>query len=92
MAAARKTLAGIESPQASIKSQKSVAASLNKRISADFSDFKSAIRKQNQALTAQSLSSLVSGYRQMAASKLKIIELEQKIAGVIADAAKQIAA
>ncbi|MEK5024729.1 hypothetical protein [Paenibacillus sp. FSL M7-1046] len=92
MAAARKTLAGIESPQASIKSQKSVAASLNKRISADFSDFKSAIRKQNQALTAQSLSSLVSGYRQMAASKLKILELEQKIAGVIADAAKQIAA
>jgi hypothetical protein len=32
---------------------------------------------------------MVSGYRQIAASKLKIIELEQKIAGIIAATLKQ---
>lgn len=92
IAAARKTLAGIESPQEMIKSQKSVAASLNKRISADFSDFKSAIRKQNPALASQALSSLISGYRQVAACKQKIIEYEQRIAAVIANTTKQVAA
>jgi hypothetical protein len=89
IAAARKTLAGIESPQISIKSQKSAASALNKRLTADWSDFKAATRKQNSALTGQSLSSMVSGYRQIAASKLKIIELEQKIAGIIAATLKQ---
>lgn len=91
MAAARKTLAGIESPQASIKSQKGVAASLNKRISADLGEFKAAIRKQNTSLTASSLSSLLSGYREINACKLKIIELEQKVAAVISGTARQIA-
>ncbi|MEC0172214.1 hypothetical protein [Paenibacillus graminis] len=90
IAAARKTLAGTDSPQTSIKSQKSVISSLNKRLSADWSDFKSAIRKQNPSLTSLSLNSLLSGHRQIAASKQKIIELEQKIAGVIAEASKQI--
>jgi hypothetical protein len=89
IAAARKTLAGIESPQISIKSQKSAASALNKRLTADWSDFKAATRKQNSALTGQSLSSMVSGYRQIAANKLKIIELEQKIAGIIAATLKQ---
>jgi hypothetical protein len=92
IAAARKTLSGIESPQTTIKSQKSVASALNKRITADFGDFKSAIRKQNPALTGQSLTSLLSGYKQLAASKQKIIELEQKVAAVIAATSKQIAA
>lgn len=87
---ARKTLSGIDSPQVSIKSNKSVVTSLNKRISADWSDFKAAIRKQNLTLTTQSLSSLVSGYRQIATHKQKIIELEQKISAVIADTRKQI--
>lgn len=90
--AARKTLAGIDSPQTTIKSQKSVAAALNQRITADFGDFKSAIRKQNPVLAGQSLTSLLSGYKQIAASKQKIIELEQKVAAVIAATAKQIAA
>lgn len=92
VAAAKKTLAGIESPQEMIKSQKSVAASLNKRILADFSDFKSAIRKQNPLPASQALSSLVTGYRQINAVKQKIIEHEQKIANVIADTSKQIGA
>ncbi|MEK4139716.1 MULTISPECIES: hypothetical protein [unclassified Paenibacillus] len=87
---ARKTLSGIDSPQVSIKSNKSVVTSLNKRISADWSDFKAAIRKQNLTLTTQSLSSLVSGYRQIATHKQKIIELEQKISVVIANTRKQI--
>lgn len=90
MTAARNTLSGIESPQASIKSQKSAAAALNKRITADFSSFKAAIRKQNPSLAGQSLSSLVSGYKQIAVSKQKIIELEQKVAAVIAATFKQI--
>ncbi|MNF06173.1 hypothetical protein D3C80_2060680 [compost metagenome] len=90
MTAARNTLSGIESPQASIKSQKSAVAALNKRITADFSSFKAAIRKQNPALAGQSLSSLVSGYKQIAVSKQKIIELEQKVAAVIAATFKQI--
>lgn len=90
IAAARKTLAGIESPQTSIKSQKSVVSALNKRLSADWGDFKSAIRKQNTVLAAQSLSSMVSGYRQIAACKLSIIELEQKVSSVIASTSKQI--
>lgn len=92
IAAARTTLSGIESPQTTIKSQKSVASALNKRITADFGDFKSAIRKQNPALAGQSLTSLLSGYKQIAASKQKIIELEQKVAAVIAATARQIAA
>ncbi|UQZ34446.1 hypothetical protein C2I18_13500 [Paenibacillus sp. PK3_47] len=92
MTAARKILSGIESPQASIKSQKSVAVSLNKRISADFSEFKTAIRKQNTSLTASSLSSLLSGYREMNACKQRIIELEQKVAAVISSTGRQIAA
>ncbi|ASA25262.1 hypothetical protein [Paenibacillus donghaensis] len=87
--AVRQTLAGMESPQISIKSHKSTVTALNKRVSADWSDFKAAIRKQNTVLTSQSLSSLVSGYRQIAASKQKIIELEQKVAGVISSAKKQ---
>ncbi|OKP76766.1 hypothetical protein A3842_17270 [Paenibacillus sp. P3E] len=90
IAAVRKTLAGIESPQTSIKTQKSVAVSLNKRLTADWSDFKSAIRKKNPALTGGSLTSLLSGHRQIAASKQKIIELEQKVAAVIAAASRQI--
>ncbi|WP_342563927.1 hypothetical protein NST84_01575 [Paenibacillus sp. FSL R7-0345] len=88
--AARNTLSGIESPQTSIKSQKSAATALNKRITADFSSFKTAIRKQNPALAGQSLTSLVSGYKQIAVSKQKIIELEQKVAAVIAATSKQI--
>ncbi|MNC12582.1 hypothetical protein D3C76_76790 [compost metagenome] len=90
IAAVRKTLAGIESPQTSIKSQKSVVSSLNKRLSADWSSFKSAIRKKNPSLTGLSLSSLLSGHQQIAASKQKIIELEQKVAGVITAASKQV--
>lgn len=90
IAAARKTLAGIESPQISIKSQKSTASALNKRLAADWSDFKSAIRKQNSLLASQSLPAMVSCYRQIAASKLKIIEHEQKIAAVIDATRKQI--
>ncbi|NQX46791.1 hypothetical protein HQN87_15745 [Paenibacillus tritici] len=89
MAAARKTLAGIDRPQSAIKSQKSAVSALNKRLTADWSDFKSAIRKQNPALAGQSLSSMVSGYRQIAAGKLKIIEYEQAVAGVIATTLKQ---
>ncbi|MHA6532197.1 hypothetical protein [Paenibacillus sp. BAC0078] len=92
MAAVRKTLAGIESPQAAIKSQKSVVSALNKRLSADWSGFKTAIRKKNPVLAGPSLSALVSGHRQIAASKQKLIELEQKVAGIIAASAKQIAA
>jgi hypothetical protein len=90
VAAARKILAGIDSPQISIKSQKSAASALNKRLTADWSDFKAAVRKQNSVLAGQSLSSMVSGYRQIAASKLKIIELEQKIAAIITATHKQI--
>ncbi|MEK5252150.1 hypothetical protein NST74_01615 [Paenibacillus sp. FSL F4-0125] len=90
IAEARKTLAGIESPQITIKSNKSVITSLNKRVSADWTDFKAAIRKQNLTLTTQSLSSLVSGYRQIATHKQKIIELEQKVSLVIANTKKQI--
>ncbi|WP_313640530.1 hypothetical protein [Paenibacillus sp.] len=90
IAEARKTLSGIESPQITIKSNKSVITSLNKRISADWSDFKAAIRKQNLTLTTQSLSSLVSGYRQIATHKQKVIELEQKVSIVIANTKKQI--
>jgi hypothetical protein len=90
IAEARKTLSGIESPQITIKSNKSVITSLNKRASADWTDFKSAIRKQNLTLTTQSLSSLVSGYRQIATHKQKIIELEQKVSLVIANTKKQI--
>lgn len=89
IAAARKTLSGIESPQTSIKSQKSIVTSLNKRLSADWSDFKAAIRKQSPTLTSQSLSSLLSGYRQILASKQKIIELEQKVAVIISATSKQ---
>jgi hypothetical protein len=92
IAAARKTLSGIESPQTTIKSQKSVASALNKVITAEFGDFKSAIRKQNPVLAGKSLTSLLSGYKQIAASKQKIIELEQKVAAVIAATAQQIAA
>ncbi|WP_150272496.1 hypothetical protein [Paenibacillus tepidiphilus] len=91
VAAARKTLAAIDSPQAAIKTQKSAASALSKRLSADFSDFKAATRKKNPQLTLQSLSSLVSGYKQIAANKQKIVELEQKIAGIIAATSKQIA-
>lgn len=90
IAAARKTLAGIESPQASIATKKSVASALNKRLAADYSDFKAAVRKQNAALANQSLASLLSGYKQVAAGKLSIVELEQKIADVIALTAKQV--
>lgn len=89
VAAVRKTLAGIDTLQSRIKSQKSAAAALNKRLTADWSGFKAAIRKQNSSLTGQSLASAVSGYRQIAACKLKIIEHEQSIAGVIAAALKQ---
>jgi hypothetical protein len=59
-------------------------------LKADWSDFKSAVRKQNSALAGQSLASMVSGYRQIAASKLKIIEYEQKIAAIITATHKQI--
>lgn len=90
IADARKALSGIESPQVTIKSNKSTATSLNKRITADWSDFKAAIRKQNLTLTTQSLSSLVSGYRQIATHKDKIIELEQKVSTIIANTKKQI--
>lgn len=89
MAAVRKTLAGIDSLQSRIKSQKSTASALNKRLTADWSDFRAAIRKQNSALAGQSLASAVSGYKQMAACKLKMVEHEQAIAGVIAAALKQ---
>lgn len=89
VAAVRKTLAGIDSLQSRIKSQKSAAAALNKRLTADWSDFRAAIRKQNASLAGQALSSAVSGYRQIAACKLKIIEHEQAVAGVIAAALKQ---
>lgn len=89
MAAARKTLAGIDRPQSLIKSQKSAGSALNKRLTADWSDFKAAIRKQNPALAGQSLSSMVSGYKQIAAGKLKILEYEQTIAGVIAATLRQ---
>ena len=89
IAAARKTLAGIESQQISIQSQKSAASALNKRLTADWSDFKSAIRKQNSALAGQSLSSMISGYRQIAVSKQKIIDNEQNISGIIAAARRQ---
>lgn len=92
IAAVRKTLAGIESPQAAIQSQKSVVSALNKRLSADWSSFKAAVRKQNPVLAGTSLSGLVSGHRQIAASKLKIIELEQRIAGIITAASRQITA
>lgn len=88
IAAARKTLAGIESEQISIQSQKSAASALNKRLTADWSDFKSAIRKQNSALAGQSLSSMISGYRQIASSKQRIIGHEQNISGIIAAARK----
>lgn len=90
IASARTTLSGIEGPQVSIKSSKSVVSSLNKRISADWSDFKAAIRKQNLTLTNQSLTSLISGYRQVAIHKQKIIELEQKVSVIIANTKKQI--
>jgi hypothetical protein len=89
-AQARKTLSGIESPQITIKSNKRAISSLNKRVSADWTDFKAAIRKQNLTLTTHSLVSLVSGYRQIATYKQKIIELEQKISLVIANTKKQI--
>lgn len=90
IADARKTLSGIESAQITIKSNKSAVSSINKRISADWSDFKAAIRKQNLTLTSQSLTSLVSGYRQVATHKQKIIELEQKISTIISNTKKQI--
>ncbi|WNS41905.1 hypothetical protein [Paenibacillus sp. MMS20-IR301] len=90
IASARKTLAGIESPQISIKSQKSAASALNKRLSADWSDFKAAIRKQNPVPAGQSLSAMNATYRQIAASKQKIIEYEQRIAGIIAATRKEI--
>ncbi|MBW4085391.1 hypothetical protein [Paenibacillus sp. S150] len=89
-AAVRKTLAGIEGPQISIKSQKSVVSSLNKRLAADWSDFKAATRKKNPSLAGRSLTSLLSGYRQIAVSKQRIIELEHKVSGVISTASKQI--
>lgn len=90
IADARKTLSGIESAQISIKSNKSSVTTLNKRIAADWSDFKAAIRKQNVPLTSQALTSLVSGYRQIATHKQKIIDLEQKISTVISNTKKQI--
>lgn len=89
-AAVRKTLEGIRTPQTSIKSQKSVISALNKRLTADWSDFKAAIRKQNGALASQSLASIVSQYRQLAETKQKLIELEQKVAGVLTAAANQL--
>ncbi|WP_410513183.1 hypothetical protein PaeBR_01520 [Paenibacillus sp. BR2-3] len=91
IAAARKTLAGIENYQIGIKSEKSVVTALNKRLSADWSSFKSAIRKPNPAIASQSLSSLVSMFRQIAASKQKIMELEQKISVVIETTKIQVA-
>ncbi|HEY4429455.1 MAG TPA: hypothetical protein VGN87_00310 [Paenibacillus sp.] len=90
IAQARKTLSSIESSQITIKSNKRVVTSLNKRVSADWTDFKAAIRKQNLTLTTQSLVSLNSGYRQIATYKQKIIELEQKISLVITNTKKQI--
>ncbi|GGF65680.1 hypothetical protein GCM10010912_08410 [Paenibacillus albidus] len=92
ISAARKTLDGISTPQTAIKAQKSAVTALNKRLSADWGSFTSAIRKQNAPLTLQSLSSLVSGYRQMAAYKQKIITLEQKVAEVIQNTKRQIGA
>ncbi|MFC3749385.1 hypothetical protein [Paenibacillus sp. GCM10012306] len=89
--AVRKTLSGIDSPQSTIKAQKSVVSALNKRLTADWSDFKAAIRKQNASLTSQSLSSMASQYRQLAEAKQKIIESEQKVAAVIATAKTQLA-
>ncbi|WP_405106346.1 hypothetical protein MHH28_24420 [Paenibacillus sp. FSL K6-1217] len=89
MAAARKTLSGIDRPHSLIKSQKSAVSALNKRLTADWSDFKAAIRKQNPALAGQALSSMVSGYKQIAAGKLKILEYEQTVAGVISATLKQ---
>jgi len=83
IAAARKTLNSIQSHQTGIKSEKAVITALNKRISADWTSFKSAIRKQNTSTTSQSLSSLVSIFRQIAGSEQKIEELEQRVAGVI---------
>ncbi|MFF2019617.1 hypothetical protein [Paenibacillus sp. NPDC058177] len=90
-AAVRKTLSGIDNPQLTIKAQKSVVSALNKRLTADWSDFKAAIRKQNASLTSQSLSSMASQYRQLADAKQKIIESEQKVAAVIATAKTQLA-
>lgn len=77
IAEARKTLSGIESPQTAIKSNKSTVTSLNKRLLRTGVILK-AINKKNPLLTTQSISSLVSGYRQIAINKQKIIELEQK--------------
>lgn len=90
MAAARKTLAAIDSSQSSIRTEKSVATALNKRLSADWSSFKASIRKPNPGLAAQSLVSLNAVFRQIAASKQKIVSLEQKIAGVIEKTEAQI--
>ncbi|MDQ0196836.1 hypothetical protein [Paenibacillus wynnii] len=83
IAAARKTLSSIESSQTEIKSRKSVVTALNKRLSADWSSFKSAIRKHNPMIASQSLSSLVSMLRQIAGSKQTIEGLEQRISVVI---------
>lgn len=90
IAAARKTLAGIENPQTAIKSQKSAVTALNKRLSADWTSFKAALRKKNPATASQSLSSLVSTTRQIASNKQTIVELEQKISVIISKTEAQL--
>jgi len=92
IAAARKTLSNIESSQTGIKSEKSVVTALNKRLSADWTSFKSSIRKQNPVTASQSLSSLISIFRQIAASEQKIEELEQRVSSVIEKTRVQIGA
>jgi len=87
---ARKILAGIESCQTEIKSEKSVVTALNKRLTADWTGFKSAIRKPSPAIAAESLSSLVSMFRQVAGSKQKILDLEQKVSKIIETTKQQI--
>ena len=92
IASARKTINSIESSQTGIKAEKNVVTALNKRLTADWSSFKSAIRKPNPAIASQSLSSLVSIFRQIASSQQKIEEMEQRIAGVIEKTKAQIGA
>lgn len=82
--AARAKLAAIDGHKADLKAAKSSASASGKRLSADWSSFKSAVRKQNPELTRQSLAAVTGGLRQTAVYKQKIIVLEQRISAVIA--------
>ncbi|WP_379128278.1 hypothetical protein [Paenibacillus sp. sgz500958] len=83
ISSARQTLAAIESSQNAIKTEKSVASALNTRLSAEWTGFKSSIRKPNANVAAQSLTSMISILRQIATSKQRIVSLEQKVTSVI---------